>query len=208
MKTFKLYTLKLFPLLFLLLAFSCSEKSVTDTGDIVQLKNNVSPDLLDYLEITYPQGYTFGFERTFEENNDTFIVREVFPQGETLISAFVVLTNNNFSQFLELDRTRELVLIDDFNDLDFYEINVSNTELKNIFDSDFLEIYIPPIESGGRFWGWSCGSEYTIPGEGCHRTCAYYVLGRAVTQSDDDGTFVSKPFPCNDLPGKNPKLEN
>lgn len=209
MKIFKSYPIKLFLIFFLLINYSCSEESALDENNFVQQKNIEYPDLQVYLENKYPQGYSLGYERTFEEGTDTFLVTEVYASGETTVSAFVVLTNNNFSQFMEFDRAINQINIDDFNDQDYYSFNASDSELENIFNPGMLSIYVPPTTSSGRFWGWSCSSEWHYPNGECARTCAYYVLWRAMPLFDDEGNVsFSQVFPCNALPGRNPKLEN
>ena len=52
---------------------------------------------------------------------------------------------------------------------------------------------------GGRFWGWSCGSEWYTPNGECFRTCVYNVFWRDISSTVDV-------FSCNNLPGSNPSL--
>jgi len=70
--------------------------------------------------------------------------------------------------------------------LDLYEIIVKNPIIEN------------PKTTDGRFWGWSCGSSYDLPGQGCSRTCAYYVMGNMV---------YSNSYNVDYLPGSKPKVD-
>jgi hypothetical protein len=49
---------------------------------------------------------------------------------------------------------------------------------------------------GGKFWGWSCGPQFTLGGQ-CYRTCTYRILGFKNVEGQ---------YGCDDLPGSNPTL--
>ncbi|MDT8347636.1 MAG: hypothetical protein RQ756_07520 [Flavobacteriaceae bacterium] len=135
MKTFKRIGQTL---LVALLVISCSNFSSEETKSLDPL-NSELPQLSTYLDKKYPQGFTFGFERKFEDENETYIAREVIAKGQTEVSGMVIETNNKFTQYLELDRVQKKLLVDDFIDQELYAFDVSNSDLENIFDPKFLE---------------------------------------------------------------------
>jgi hypothetical protein len=53
---------------------------------------------------------------------------------------------------------------------------------------------------GGRFWGWSCGSSYSIEQGSCYRTCVYRAFWTAVPSTT---TVVT----CGNEPGSNPSIQ-
>ncbi len=116
------------------------------------------------------------------------------------MTGFVNLTNGDFTQYLELQSKRDMILIDDFVNDKFYEFDAGETDNQEIFDRNYLENLNEPLETAGkRFWGWSCSVERhpSIQPNDCYRNCCYKVFWRDVTCDD---------FTCGDEPGSNPVL--
>lgn len=206
-----MYDLKQNPFIILILSLflfvGCTSEEVSEdlneisNEEFTFAKRDGLPDLNSYLEQKYPDGYTFGYERTFTEDEDTFVVKEVFADGSTEVTGFVNLTNGDFTQYLELNRTRDLLVIDDFVDDELYEFDASDEDSEEIFVEGFLEDFeVPPINlSIGRFWGWSCSVERrpSLDPADCYRTCCYKVFWGSVTCSD---------YTCGEEPGSDPVL--
>lgn len=212
-----MYNLKQIPILFLSLSLfvvGCTTEKVTEDLNEVSSEDNPVvkrvdyPDVDSYLDTKYTNGYTFGFERTFTEDDDTYIVKEVFENGATEVTGFVNLTNNDFTQYIELERSRDLVYIDDFIDDVIYEFDAIEEDSQDLFLEGFLENFDQPVTlSSGRFWGWSCGKSYSIEPGSCYRTCYYYVVwNRIDSLQASEGSQDHPVYGCDNLPGNNPKL--
>ncbi|MGX1024035.1 hypothetical protein ACSSV5_001197 [Psychroflexus sp. MBR-150] len=139
-------------------------------------------------------------------NKDNDVLKEVFfVNGATEVTGFVNQTNDDFTQYLELQRARDMIWIDDFVDGELYEFDASDPDSQELFNERFLKDLAQQTSTANRFWGWQCGSETTYPGGYCERTCTYRVFWTKVRLSN--GKF-SQSFPCDDLPGSNPRLVN
>ncbi|QTY26875.1 hypothetical protein [Flavobacterium sp. CS20] len=205
-----MYNLLKFPLLFFILSLflvGCTSEEVSqDLNEITNEETSFAkrvdfPDLNTYLSNKYPNGYTFGYERTFTEDDDTFVVKEVFANGATEVTGFVNLTNDDFTQYLELQRARDMIWIDDFVDGELYEFDASDPDSQEFFVQGFLENSAQQTSTANRFWGWQCGEEYAIPEDSSNkiRNCCYYVIWSKLSKT-------CKPFSSNNLPGSNPRL--
>jgi hypothetical protein len=72
------------------------------------------------------------------------------------VTGFVNQTNDDFTQYLELQRARDMIWIDDFVDGELYEFDASDPDNQEFFDEGFLKDLNEPVETAGkRFWGWS-----------------------------------------------------
>lgn len=203
----------IFGLLFLLFGatmfWACSSEEELTTDTKSNLRTFVPEELEELRAIVaafYEEEVTFDIGRTatVSEEEARYDCTEIIIDSDTRARGYLVSdhTTGEFLYFADVDRTsyvlktldivyaeRETIMDIDHHpdyynlgEFDFYQIAV-----------DGPRITLPP---GGRFWGWSCGSSYYLPGEGCVRTCAYYVLGTLM---------YSDIYQNNDLPGSNPK---
>lgn len=203
----------IFGLLFLLFGatmfWACSSEEELTTDTKSNLRTFVPEELEELRAIVaafYEEEVTFDIGRTatVSEEEARYDCTEIIIDSDTRARGYLVSdhTTGEFLYFADVDRTsyvlktldivyaeRETIMDIDHHpdyynlgEFDFYQIAV-----------DGPRITLPP---GGRFWGWSCGSSYYLPGEGCVRTCAYYVLGTLM---------YSDTYQNNDLPGSNPK---
>src|SRR5690606_198844 len=210
MKQFKI---TIFGLLFLLFGatmfWACSseeELTTTTKSNLRTFNNEKLAELTELVISFYEEEVTFDIGRTatVSEEEARYDCTEIIFAGHERARGYLVSdhTTGEFLYFADVDRTsyvlktldivyaeRETIMDIDHHpdyynlgEFDFYQIAV-----------DGPRITLPP---GGRFWGWSCGSSYYLPGEGCVRTCAYYVLGTLM---------YSDTYQNNDLPGSNPK---
>ena len=143
-----MYNLKQTPFIVLMLSLflfvGCTSEEVSEGLNEVNKEDNPIakrvdfPDVNTFLKTKYPDGYSLANERSFRENDNTFIVKDVFEDGVKEASGFVNLTNGDFTQYLELNRTRDLFVIDDFVDDELYEFDANGEENQRLFCKGFF----------------------------------------------------------------------
>lgn len=206
----------IFGLLFLLFGatmfWACSseeEKTLAQSDTKANLRTFSNEELVDLQHLVnefYDREVTFrtGATATVEEGEVFYDCTEIIIDSDTRARGYLVSdhTTGEFLYFADVDRTSYVLktldivyaeretIVDIDHHPDYY--NLGEFDFYQIA-ADGPRITLPP---GGRFWGWSCGSSYYLPGEGCVRTCAYYVLGTLM---------YSDTYKNSDLPGSNPK---
>lgn len=214
----KQFRIIIFGLLFLLFgatmfwACSSEEETMIDTkanfrtfssGELVNL-GHILNEFYDR-EVTFTTGRT----ETVRQEVTHYDYTEIIIDSDTRARGYLVSnhTTGEFLYFADVDRTNYV----------FKTKNLITNERETVIDIDqhpdyghsdgfdFIRI-IDDIDNngyvtfGGRFWGWSCGPSFYLPGSGCVRNCNYYVLGQQMTQTTQ--------HPVNDLPGSNPKVDD
>lgn len=143
---------------------------------------------------------------------NTYIVTEIIVGSDTRARGYLVKDEitGELLHFADVDRigyvmktvdliTEEWETITDIDRHPDYSLTDGFDIIKIIDD-----INNGNVQAMGRFWGWSCGSEYSIEPGSCYRNCVYYVVWRAVPV---ELTAYPEPvFSCSNLPGSNPKL--
>jgi hypothetical protein len=196
MKFIKNNVFKFSFLLTIFILISCENDQLEN--ETVTSKNRTYPDVTTFLNNQYPSGFSYGDVREFNYDGDAFVVKEVFERSSTQVDAFINLTNGNFTHFLELDRSNNIVLIDDFGHPNSLEFETENSFAKSLFNEGFLS-NLEYQKDLGRFWGWSCSVERqpSLNPADCYRTCCYKILFGSVYCDD---------YSCDDLPGSDPDL--
>src|SRR5690554_4411625 len=148
--------------------------------------------------------FTTGATATVSEEDAHYDCTEIIFAGHERARGYLV-SDHETGEFLylaDVDRTNYVLKTLDIANAERETIRDINLhpDYYNLGEFDFYQIALDgptiTLPPGGRFWGWSCGSSYYMPGEGCVRTCAYYVLGTLIS---------SDRYSINDLPGRNPK---
>jgi hypothetical protein len=204
MKTLKVSIVALATLVLGTVIFiSCSNEESTVTPDN-SLMNYRITDETAFLSEFYNDSWTTGKSATVSDSLNTYNVTEIIVGTDTRARGYLVKDNNTgeLLYFADVDRTNYVLKTVDliteeqefFTDIDKHPDynNNGGFDLYQIATDSGPTITIP----GGRFWGWSCGSSYYLPGSGCVRNCAYYVLGTLM---------YSDTYNVNHLPGRNPK---
>jgi hypothetical protein len=113
----------------------------------------------------------------------------------------IQINNKNFSYLVSENNNPKL----------YFEISKSKIEnidnSSKLYNLKFLEVinmYFGNQNNTNRFFGWECGSSYSIEPGSCYRNCTYYVLG--VAAPTELTAYPEPVFTCNNLPGTNPKL--
>jgi len=195
----------------MMLFVSCSDEEANEDINEIEtdefiVKQRGAPDVNTYLEAKYPNGYSFGDEKTFEDGNDSYTVKEIIKTGNTLPDGFVNLRNSSFTHYMELDRVRDQFIVDDFEEQSLYTFD-EDTETSMFIDEGFLASSNAPTSTSGgnRFWGWQCGPEYSINPGSCFRNCSYRVFWQETNlEAGEDHPVYS----CDNLPGSNPRLND
>lgn len=188
--------IKISLLLSIFFLISCENDELKD--EAVTAKSETFPDVSSFLENEYPSGYNFGDSREFNSDGNTFVVKEVFKSSSSQVNAFINISDGNFTHFLELDRSRDLLLVEDFEDTRSLEFDVENSFAESLFNESFLS-NLNYQKDIGRFWGWSCSVERqpSLNPDDCYRTCCYKILF---------GSVYCDNYGCDDLPGSDPDL--
>ena len=154
-------------------------------------------EILQYTRLFYKEDCSFG--TSIETSDDTdYKVLEIIVDGDVSARGYAAKDTgtDEFLYFVDVDWTSSEITT----------INIVENETKIISSSgiDFLD-YIDEVNNGliaaERFWGWSCGPEYSIEPESCYRNCTYYAMWHQFVPAEPD-------FRCDNLPGKNPKLND
>lgn len=213
MKATKFFILKLLVFTFMISFISCSSESESnniDEGSIVKREASIE-NANNFLNSFYKDDYYVSNSiETFDENIKINVFEislntNLNTKGYLAIEAYT----NKLLYFVNVDRTNNLLTIKDFTS-DEYLVK-DNIDKLNIYletnNFDFIKIienYNNSSSSYRRFWGWSCGAEYSIEPGSCYRNCVYYVLGMATPV--ELTAYPDPVFTCSNLPGSNPKL--
>lgn len=197
------------------LTLSCSDEAILTSETTSSLKSkeqiNLSfsqreesnSEVSEYLTSFYKKDFSYRESIETYDDEGYYIVTEVIVDKELSARGYVVVDKNSgdFLYFVDVDRinyvltavniaTSETILISNIN-------SASNYESTNGFDfMKIIEEYNNDSTTKRRFWGWQCNGEIEVGGQ-CYRFCEYFTI------------FVShggESYPCNDLPGSNPKF--
>lgn len=217
MKQFKIFIFGSLFLMFGVTVFwACSDEgSITSQSDTKANLRTFSSEEFGELQAIvnafYEEEVIFrtGATATVSEEDAHYDYTEIIFEEDTRARGYLVSdhTTGEFLYLADVDRTNYV----------FKTQNLITNERETVIDIDqhpdyghsdgfdFIKI-IDDIDNngyvtfGGRFWGWSCGPSYNLPGYGCVRNCNYYILGVRMTQTTQ--------HPVNELPGRNPKIDN
>ncbi len=195
-------------LIALLIIVGCSKDDASSnqntSSDSSFFQREVGSDISDFLTTFYNAEFTFGESVETSDDKNTYVVTEVYVDGSSTARGYVVAEKytDKLLYFADVDRENYVLKVNNFvnNDTDeFHDID----KLSNYSSSDGFDILkmvkdanANPTGKLGRFWGWSCGYDYTVGGS-CMRDCCYRVVW-AQTSCDV--------FTCSNLPGSNPAL--
>lgn len=195
-------------LLAIVVFIGCSKDDASSnqhtSNDPSFFQREVSSDISDFLTTFYKAEFTFGASVETSDDKNTYVVTEVYVDGSSTARGFVVAEKytDKLLYFADVDRVNYVLKAKDFvnNDTDeFHDID----KLSNYSGSDGFDVLkmvkdanANPTGKLGRFWGWSCGDDYTVSGS-CMRNCCYRVVWAQTT---------CDVFTCSNLPGSNPAL--
>jgi len=156
------------------------------------LKNKVSEEINSYLE---DKVSVYEIININNSNREYFFSEVKTNNGEGYLIADK--KQQNIIAFIDFDFTNQTTTIYDYVKKE--EVFTQNIEmyLNNDFNTFVNKINGSKQVSSKRFWGWSCGSAGNTTGSDCVRSCCYYILGIR------NGCDV---YDCNNLPGRNPKI--
>lgn len=188
MKNIKFSTLTLLTVLFTFFIFISCEK------DQENLSDNKNEQLLSKKSIDFLNNKMSNFE-VFEINNAGS--EYFFANVKSNNKIGYLITNKNQEKviaFISFDLINKTTTI-----YDYIKDVVATSENLNLYNTTDFNSFVNDInnqDSARRFWGWECRNEVQVGGQ-CYRFCEYFILGISNGGSS---------YPCNDLPGSNPKL--
>lgn len=192
---------------------SCTnEESGTIESDFSKSSRlGVGTEVIDYLNNFYGQSFHYGDSIQTSDDGIDYLVTEVVLDTDTRARGYLAtdIATNKFLYFVDVDRVNYKLFTDNIieNERKIFENidRLSDYPSTNEFDFIFINSQNNNNSSNsGRFWGWSCGREYSIEPGSCYRNCVYYVLGMAT--AIELSPYPSPVFSCGELPGSNPKL--
>lgn len=197
--------------LFTVVSCTNEESGATESDFSKSSRVGAGTEVIDYLNNFYGQSFHYGDSIQTSDDLIDYLVTEVVLDADTRARGYVAtdIATNKFLYFIDVDRVNFELFTDDIlqNEKNLFEHidRLSDYESTNEFDFIFINTHNNNNSSNsGRFWGWSCGREYSIEPGSCYRNCVYYVLGLATAV--ELTPYPSPVFSCSNLPGNNPKL--
>src|SRR5690606_19434984 len=185
---------------------SCSDDGSTETPDNSMSNYRITNENA-FIDEFYSTSWRTGVSASVRDSLNTYVVTEIIVGSDTKARGYLVKDYNtgDLLYFADVDRigyvmktvdliTEEWETITDIDRHPDYSLTDGFDIIKIIDDGNYGN-----VQAMGRFWGWSCGPSYNMPGKGCVRNCNYYVLGQQMTETNQ--------FQVNDLPGSNPKVD-
>ena len=154
--------------------------------------------------------WSTGEKITTADSLTTYEITEIIVGAGTRARGYLVKDHNtgDLLYFADVDRSKYILKTVDLITEEQETIRdiTAHPDYSSTDEFDFINIIEKDnyVTYGGRFWGWSCGAEYSIEPGSCYRNCVYYVIWKAVPT---ELTAYPEPvFSCGNLPGRNPKL--
>lgn len=181
---------------------SSNERKVTPSSFF---QRDANSEISNFLNSFYKTDYSFGESVVTSDESKWYSVTEVIVKGESNARGYVVADKftNKLLYFADVDRVNFTLKAYDFatNDIDSFQNINTMSEYRSTDGFNIVKMVktanTNPSSRIGRFWGWSCGSEYSTGGSSCNRNCCYRVVW---VQTSCDV------FTCSNLPGSNPAL--
>ncbi|HLW09450.1 MAG TPA: hypothetical protein VKX35_03560 [Fermentimonas sp.] len=152
----------------------------------------------------YEDSWTIGEVINIQEIDASYEVSEIIVGTDTKARGFLVKEENTGSLYLvDVDRNSYIMEVSDlstgekfvFTDIDKHSAYTSTNGF------DFVKTIPNEVENRRpheRFWGWSCGEQYSSYTD-CYRNCCYYIMWSIQGCSE---------YYCNKLPGDDTVLKN
>lgn len=160
---------------------------------------NKSVKAKNFLDYHYNDGYEIIRQIEIFHEYSGYIIKEIKTKNNENRVGYIALGSENGEPyyFIDLDKNRMELVAVNFSNYDYVILNSFNSDLdKKIAKIDILkEIQNFNTNPEDRtFWGWECGTEYSIEPGSCWVTCCYYVLWIST------GCDI---YNCNSAPGNN-----
>lgn len=129
-----------------------------------------------------------------DENVDVYTFNTV---GSNLLNESLILDYQNYTLVSD-DLVNEEFLEANFSDGDARLIDSRATLLSEITNNTVA--YGNGLWNGDRWWGWTCGAEMSVGGQGCQRSCSYRRAGFLISS-------LSDVFGCDDRQIRNARIK-
>lgn len=184
----KVFISNLFVVIFTILAVSCSnDNTYINPNAFIDINN---PELEEYLSDYYKnQNFTLG-ESTESNVEGGIIIQEIVLINNQEKVSYAILDNetSELLYFAEIDKGERNIYAMDFKKDE--EVSLTNIKESRLLSKSFSmpdEINSKNSDLSGngtprttlqkaKFWGWTCGDEYTLPNGDCLRNCTYHIL--------------------------------